>query len=259
MAWKRNRKRPAGAGRRVVGYVRVSTEDQAREGVSLGAQEARLRAFCEGTGRVLDEIVADAGKSAKDTSRAGLQGILDGVRGGGIGTVLVLKLDRLTRSIRDLADLLDLFSKSDVSFVSVQESLDTGSAAGRMITNLLGVLAQFEREQIAERTSFALAHKRRNGRVYGRTPFGFSREGDSLVPVREEQHALAHIRQMDASGSSYRKIGAWLTENGFRPKGGASVWHAASVRRLLLSKIVSDAPLTLPASSSALHTSSRSI
>ncbi len=183
--------------RTTVGYIRVSTEDQAREGVSLAAQEARLRAFCTGTDRNLGEVVTDAGLSAKNTDRLGLQRILDGVRSGEVGCVLVLKLDRLTRSIRDLAELMDLFGKHDVAFVSVQESLDTGSAAGRMITNLLGVLAQFEREQIGERTSFALAHKRQSGLVYGRIPFGFERKGDQLIPIASEQKGLRHIRKMD--------------------------------------------------------------
>lgn len=236
--WRRTAKQDGRkTARKTLGYIRVSTEDQAREGVSLAAQEARLRAFCTGTDRQLDDIITDAGISAKNTDRPGLQRILEGVRSGEVGCVLVLKLDRLTRSIRDLADLIELFAKHDVAFVSVQESLDTGSAAGRMITNLLGVLAQFEREQVAERTAFALAHKRQSKRVYGRVPFGYERKGDQLIPVAAEQRALKHIRKMDAQGVSYRRIAAWLSENGCTPKNGAKVWHAASVRKLLLSKM----------------------
>jgi site-specific DNA recombinase len=223
--------------RKIVGYSRCSTVDQARNGVTLAAQEARIRAYALATGRKLDEIVTDAGISAKSTDRPGFKRILQGVAAGEIGAMLVLKIDRATRSVRDLSDMVELFAKHDCAFVSVTESIDTGSAAGRMITNLLGVLAQFEREQIGERTSVALAHKRQSRQVYGRVPFGYERIGSDLVPVQHEQQALQHIREMDAHGTSYRKIAAWLFENGLTPKNGASVWHAASVRKLLLSKM----------------------
>lgn len=228
----------APAARKVYGYVRVSTEDQAREGVSLAAQEARLRAYCEATGRMLDAIITDAGLSAKNTDRPGLQRIIQAVRAGDVGTVLVLKIDRATRNVRDLADLIDLFATHDCAFVSVTESIDTGSAAGRMITNLLGVLAQFEREQVGERTAFALAHKRKQKQAYGHAPFGWQREGNGLVAIASEQRALLIIRDMDSRGVSYRRIGAWLEENGFAAhQSGKKQWHAASVRKLLLSKM----------------------
>ena len=106
-----------------------------------------------------------------------------------------------------------------------------------MITNLLGVLAQFEREQIGERTSFALAYKRQSMQAYGRVPFGYERKGENLIPIEREQWALHSIRKMDARGLSYRKIATWLAVNGLTPKNGAKVWHAASVRKLLLSKM----------------------
>ncbi|MDP9025917.1 MAG: recombinase family protein, partial [Candidatus Eremiobacteraeota bacterium] len=146
----------------MVGYTRCSTEEQATQGVTLEAQRARIVAFCEATERPLHEVVVDAGKSAKSTERPGFSRLLKAVRSGELSTVVVLKIDRATRSVRDLADLMDLFAAMDCAFISVTESIYTGSAAGRMITNLLGVLAQFEREQVGERTSFALKHKRQN-------------------------------------------------------------------------------------------------
>ena len=106
-----------------------------------------------------------------------------------------------------------------------------------MITNLFGVLAQFEREQIGERTAFALAHKRRTRSVYGHVPFGWTRDGNRLIPLEREQVALATIRKMDTDGTSYRQIGAWLTENGYEPRQGGRAWHAASVRKMLLSRM----------------------
>lgn len=144
-----------------------------------------------------------------------------------IGRMIVLKLDRLTRSTRDLAELLDLFGKHDASLVSVSEHLDTQSAAGRMVTNMLGVVAQWEREAIAERTSAALEHKRRNGRAYGRTPFGYRREGDELIPNATQKRALREAQAMHESGASLRQIAAHLQAFGIKPNNGGSTWYAA--------------------------------
>lgn len=183
-----------------VGYVRVSTQEQATNGVSLDAQEARIVAYCTALGWQVSEVIRDAGESAKSLKRPGISRILEGVRGGTVGRVVILKLDRVTRSTRDLANLLDTFAKADASLVSVSESLDTLSAAGRLVVNMLGVVAQWEREAIGERTASALAHKRQHRRAYGITPFGFVREGDTLVPDADEQAALMEAHHMDREG-----------------------------------------------------------
>ncbi len=222
--------------RRTVGYVRVSTEEQALTGVSLAAQEARLRAYGLATGRKLHEVVLDEAQSAKSLSRPGLKRILAGVRSGEIGAVIVLKLDRLTRSVRDLADLLEIFDKANAALVSVSESLDTATAGGRLMLNLLASVSQWEREAIAERTAFALAHKRRQGEVYGSTPFGFRRDGDRLVSEPSEQRALKRAQRMHAAGASLRQIARELQRVGATPRRGRE-WHASSVRALLRSKI----------------------
>jgi DNA invertase Pin-like site-specific DNA recombinase len=167
--------------------------------------------------------------------RPGLQRILEGVRSGEIGSVVILKLDRLTRSTRDLADLLELFAKHEVALVSVCEHIDTQTAGGRMLTNFLGVVSQWEREAIGERTAFALAHKRKNGQVYGRTPFGYRREGDRLVAIPEALAALDKARSMDEAGVSLRKIAAMFEKRGIRPRG--LKWYPASVRAVLESKM----------------------
>lgn len=226
--------------RLTVAYVRVSTEDQAREGVSLEAQEARLRAYVIGMGWELAEVVVDGGVSARTTERPGLQKILAGLCDRSIGRVVVMKLDRLTRSVRDLGDLLDAFNASDAALVSIGEHLDTSSAAGRLMLNLLASVSQWEREAIAERTATALGHKRMQRTVYGPTPFGYRREGEKLVEEPEEQAALAEMRRMDVAGASYRKIVAMLTARGVRPHRGVA-WHASTVRAVLRSRIANEA------------------
>jgi site-specific DNA recombinase len=221
--------------RATIAYVRVSTEDQATTGVSIDDQKGRLRAYSEAMTWNGLEVIVDAGESAKSLQRPGIATVLDRVRRGEISRVVVTKLDRLTRSTHDLAVLLDLFAKHGVSLVSIAESLDSGSAAGRLVVNMLGVVAQWEREAIGERTASALTHKRKMGAAYGPTPFGFRRVGDSLVADPAEQNALAEAVAMDRAGASYREIGRMLTERGVRPHRGAA-WHASSVRAVLRSR-----------------------
>jgi len=222
--------------RETVAYARVSTEEQVREGVSLAAQEARLRAFAIATNRNLGRVVIDDGQSAKSLARPGLRQILEGVRHKEIGAVIVLKLDRLTRSVRDLGELLHLFNRADCALVSVSESLDTESAAGRLMVNVLGSVAQWEREAIGERTAFALAHKRRLHSAYSPEPFGWTRIGDSLVAHPDEQVALERAKTMSAGGATLRQICEEFVRLGVTPKRGGKKWHAACVRSILRSR-----------------------
>ena len=233
---KRRRIAAPAARRRIVGYCRVSTDEQAASGVSLAAQDARIRAYAVAQARELDEIIVDAAHSAKSLQRPGIARILADVRSRQIEAVIVLKLDRLTRSTRDLADLLDLAAKYDVALISLSESLDTSTAAGRMVVSMLGVVAQWEREAISERTSLALSHKRLQGKVYGSTPFGYRREGHYLVRNPEEQRALVEMIRLDTEGASYREIARMLERRGISPRKGGDKWYASSVRSVLRSK-----------------------
>lgn len=223
----------------VAGYVRVSTEEQATTGVSIAAQRDRLEAFAKATDRSLQFIFADEGRSGSTLDRPGLRDLLELVNGHEVQEVLVLKLDRLTRSIRDLCGLLEQFRRVDTALVSTMESIDTGSASGRLIVHIVGVISQFEREQIGERTSIALQHLKRTGRVYGQVPFGYRRRENTLVEDVEEQHALDHIRTMRAAGASLRQVAIWLTVRGCRPPQGGALWHPNSVRKMLMAASIS--------------------
>src|ERR1039457_2917199 len=139
-----------------VGYVRVSTERQADQGVSLDAQDAKVRAMATVQGATLVGVIVDGGESAKSLNRPGLQRLLALVNGGKVQAVIVAKLDRLTRSVKDLCGLLELLEKKKVALISVAESLDTSSAAGRLVITIMGAVSQWEREAIGERTRDAL-------------------------------------------------------------------------------------------------------
>lgn len=122
---------------RAIGYARVSTDDQAQAGVSLDFQEEKIRAYCVAKDWDLVSLIRDEGQSAKDLKRPGMQRILEGVRKKEFDVVVILKLDRLTRSVKDLGYLVeDVFGKNHVAFSSLQDNLDTCTANGRMVMNI---------------------------------------------------------------------------------------------------------------------------
>jgi len=123
-----------------IGYIRVSTDQQAERGISLDAQRERVRAMATVQGADLLDIIVDGGESAKSMNRPGLQRVLSFVNGGKVRAVIVAKLDRLTRSVKDLCGLLEMFEKRGVALISVAESLDTASAAGRLVITIMGAV-----------------------------------------------------------------------------------------------------------------------
>lgn len=204
---------------KVIAYVRVSTEEQASHGVSLAAQEAKLRSYCELYDHQLVEVIVDAGLSAKTLNRPGLQQALEMLRTDQAQGLLVLKLDRLTRSVRDLGELLDsYFQKS--ALISIQEQCDTSSAAGRLVLNVMTSVAQWERETTSERTKTALAYKKSQGVVLGR-------------PALAEEATIRRVVELRQAGGSLRQIAETLSAEGCPTQRGGA-WAPNTVRKILL-------------------------
>jgi site-specific DNA recombinase len=219
---------------KAIGYVRVSTDRQAEQGVSLEAQEAKIRAMATVQSAELLDVIVDGGESAKSLSRPGLQRLLDLINASKVDTVIVAKLDRLTRSVKDLCGLLELFEKRKVALISVAESLDTGSAAGRLVITIMAAVSQWEREAIGERTCDALRHKRGKGERVGNIGFGYrlAADGVHIEPDAAEQAALAAIRTLRSSGHSLRAVAGALNNSGHRTRRGTQ-WRLESVVRAI--------------------------
>jgi len=217
-----------------IGYVRVSTDRQADQGVSLEAQESKIRAMATVHSAELLDVIVDGGESAKSLHRPGLQRLLALINTGQVQAVIVAKLDRLTRSVKDLCSLLELFEKRRVALISVAESLDTSSAAGRMVLNIMTAVSQWEREAIGERTRDAMSHKRRNGERVGNIQFGYRLCGDGkhVEPDPAEQGVLQEIRRLRQSGHTMRGIAAALNRLEVRTRRG-SAWRLEHVARIL--------------------------
>ena len=218
---------------KAIGYVRVSTDEQAREGISLENQKAKIKTYCQLNDLELVEILEDAGKSGKDLNREGMQRLVDIIKARSVDAVIVYKLDRLSRRVKDTLTLMDLVEKKSVAFHSITEKIDTKSAMGKFFLNIMASMNQWERDTISERTRDALQLKIRKNERAGQVPYGWAlaEDGNILLENPEEQEAIRFIKELHDEGRNYSEICRKLSERGYQPLG--KQWHAQSVKNIL--------------------------
>jgi len=224
-------------------YIRVSSEEQAREGVSLDAQEATLRAYCTMRGLDVVDVAIDAGVSAGKplADRPAGASLLRAVRTGEAGAVVALKLDRLFRSAADCLDVVAGWDKAGVALHLVDlggQSVDTSSAMGRFFLTVMAGAAELERNLGGERTSAAKAHKASRGEFNGgRAPYGYRvvRDGNGparLEEVPDEQAVIAEARKLRAAGLTLKVTAEELDQAGLRSRSGKP-WMPMQIARLV--------------------------
>jgi len=203
----------------VIGYVRVSTEEQGVSGAGLQAQRAAIIAECEKRGWELLEIVEDVGRSGKDLKRPGIRAALDSLAAGHASGLVVAKLDRLSRSMLDFAGLMATAQKQSWALLAIDVAVDTTTPSGEAMASMLAVFGQFERRLISERTKQALAQKRAAGVRLGAPP---------MINA-----SIANcVRQERADGVTLREIAARLNDDGV-PTARGGRWHASTLQRVL--------------------------
>jgi DNA invertase Pin-like site-specific DNA recombinase len=221
---------------KAIGYARVSTEEQAREGVSIDAQVEKIRAYAALQGLELLDLVVDAGESGgkRLADRPGGARVLELLDAGEASALVVYKLDRLGRRALDVLGLVDELGRRGVALHSISEKLDTESAIGRFVLVVLAGLAAMERDQVRERTRFAMQHKAAKGEAVSRAPRGLRIAGGRLVadPSSDGLRMLKRARELRQQGFSYRAIAGELEAGGFRPERGARI-GASTVRYML--------------------------
>ena len=215
-----------------IGYIRVSTEKQANEGVSLEAQEARINAWCVANGYELAGVYVDAGISGKKMeNRPELLKALANMKKG--MALVSYSLSRLARSTKHLIEISELVAKKKGDLVSLTEKIDTTTPMGEMMFTLMAGMAQLERRMIAERTSTALQHKKATGQKYtNHTPYGFEAIDGRMVEVAQEAEIVAEIQASRTAGNTLQSIADGLNGRGIPTKTGKS-WAPATIHLLL--------------------------
>ena len=219
-----------------IGYVRVSTQGQADDGVSLDMQRSKIAAWADLHDAELLDVFADEGVSGMKSDRAGLLDAMAAAERHGAALV-VYSISRLSRSTIDLLSTSERLDKAGCDLVSLSEQIDTSTAAGRMVFRMLSTMAEFERDLVSERTKAALSHKKAKQERVGGIPHGFklAADGVHLVPAEREQEIKRLAAELRANGLTLRQISDELAAMGtfnragrpFNPKSLACMLRAA--------------------------------
>ena len=187
-------------------YCRVSTEEQSREGFSLGEQQERLKEFCEFKRYTIHKVYIDAGISAKNDKRPAYQEMLNDVKNGKINVIVALKLDRLTRSVYDVEKLMKILNDYSCDLDCFADESNTITANGRMVMRITTSVSQNEIERCSERTKFGMVGAIKAGHIPNHTPLGFKRENKKLVPDPLTKDLVVKMYDLYLEGKSYQAI-----------------------------------------------------
>ena len=217
-------------------YIRVSTEDQAREGFSLGEQKEKLLQLCAFKGYEVFKVYEDAGISAKDMEhRPAFQEMLQDMRAGKINYIVVYKLDRVTRSVRDLEELISQLEKYNCYLVCDRDDVNTSTANGRFFVRMLTILSQLEIEIVSERTKFGLNGAIKSGHIPGQRPFGYKSADDKTMIIDNATRPYVEkIFDMYLEGKSFQQIANYFKENDIYPK---KKWRDTTIQKIIDNKI----------------------
>ena len=223
---------------KVIGYVRVSTQKQADEGVSLAAQVEKIKKWADlNNGTEPVHIFRDAGVSGakRAKSRPGLTAALSAVSKG--DCLIVYSLSRLSRSLLETLLISEELNRRNIDLVSITDRIDTTTAGGKLFFHIMAAFNQHYRDTISDVTKAALAYKRSRGEYLGGlyAPFGqeIKKGSNKLVPVPKEQRAIRRIHNWQREGLSLMKIAKKLEAQGVRRKAGGRTWDKTSIVRLL--------------------------
>ena len=222
------------ATKKVVGYVRVSTTEQAQSGLSIEAQTHAITEYAARVNLAPPEILVEAESGKNLTGRPILTAILADMQAGEVATLIVWRQDRAFRNTIDALVAAREFQRSGCQLLSVTDAIDLDTPDGELIYTFKAALGQYERRQIALRTKVALEAAKRRGTKVGRTPIGFTRLSKTAFEPNNTIEAVRQIQALSAAGRSTRAIATTLNEQGIQaPAGG--IWRHSTVAYILKS------------------------
>lgn len=174
-------------------YIRVSTQDQAQHGFSLDAQEDSLQNYAKALGYEIYKLYRDEGKSAKDLNRPEMINLLRDAEARKFQAIFIYKLDRFSRSLKDLILTIDKLKDWGIDFVSLQDKIETASASGKLMFQIIGAFAEFERNIIGDRTKFGMERKVKEGGFITKAPKGYSLVNKQLIIHEQEAEQIKRI------------------------------------------------------------------
>lgn len=218
---------------KAIGYIRVSTDKQAQDGVSLDNQRQQIENYCRYKGIVLVQIVEDAGISGgKNAAREGFCALLDTVESREVNALVIYSLERLSRDMLTLLSFERLLSEYDLELHTVQGAVDTSTPQGWMSFAMNAFMGEMERRQVKYRTKAAMQYKKSQSAVVGSVPYGFSRDGEMLIENSEEQAVIARVNTMYTNGLKLADIARSLAASGIMTRTGKPFDHA-QIKRII--------------------------
>ena len=215
-------------------YVRVSTEEQSREGFSLKEQEERLKEFCNFKRYEIYKIYKDAGISAKNDKRPAYQEMMSDVKNKNINVIVAFKLDRLTRSVYDIEKLMKTVNDYECDIDCMADESNTTTSNGRMVMRIMTSVSQNEIEKCSERTKFGMVGAIKSGHIPNRTPLGFKRIDKKLVPDLITKDVIVRVFDLYLEGKSHQTIANIYNKEKVL---GRTNWYDSTIQKILSNEL----------------------
>ena len=219
--------------KKVIGYVRVSSEIQKRKNNSIPLQKKKIKEYCSLNDFDLIDVYEDDGVSGMSIDkRNGFKRMVEFMKENKIDGIVVWSLSRLGRKMKDVVEFMDFLKSNNIGFFSIKENLSNDDKIGSLIMNILSSINEFEVEVIRERIKDIKRNKKENGEVYGRMMYGFDNEMGKMVENKEEKRIIRRVKNLRSRGWSWRKISNRLNDEGIKSKED-KIWYDGSLYNMM--------------------------
>ena len=221
--------------KKVIGYVRVSSEIQKRKNNSIPLQKKKIKEYCSLNDFELIDVYEDDGVSGMSIDkRNGFKRMVEFMKENKIDGIVVWSLSRLGRKMKDVVEFMDFLKSNNIGFFSIKENLSNDDKIGSLIMNILSSINEFEVEVIRERIKDVKRNKKENGEVYGRMMYGFDNVNGKMIENKEEKRIIRRVKNFRSRGWSWRKISNRLNEENIKSKED-KIWYDGSVYNMMKS------------------------